>query len=114
MEKLGMDACSALPKALTRNLAWLSLNTTAVRRKMLLLLSSVKDLLLTPAVFFEPAKGTDEMKYDMSGAAAMIAAIATAAAMKLPVNIVAAVGFTEKYAGKLSNKTRRHLEELRW
>ena len=36
-------------------------------------------------ISLKPAKGMDEMKYDMCGAAAMIASIATAAAMKLPV-----------------------------
>lgn len=46
----------------------------------------------------------DEMKYDMCGAAAMIASIATAAAMKLPVNIVAAVGFTENMPGSSATK----------
>ena len=35
-------------------------------------------------ISLKPAKGMDEMKYDMCGAAAMIASIATAAAMKLP------------------------------
>ena len=55
-------------------------------------------------ISLKPAKGMDEMKYDMCGAAAMIASIATAAAMKLPVNIVAAVGFTENMPGSSATK----------
>jgi len=55
-------------------------------------------------ISIKPAEGMDEMKYDMCGAAAMIASIATAAAMKLPVNIVAAVGFTENMPGSSATK----------
>lgn len=55
-------------------------------------------------ISLKPAKGMDEMKYDMCGAAAMIGAIATAASLKLPVNIVAAVGFTENMPGSAATK----------
>ncbi len=37
----------------------------------------------------------DEMKYDMSGAASIVAAMATAASLKLPINIVGVIGCTE-------------------
>ena len=107
------DACLALLKALTRNLVWWSLNTTAARRTTLPLLWSVKDLTFdSGGISLKPAKGMDEMKYDMCGAAAMIASIATAAAMKLPVNIVAAVGFTENMPGSSATKPGDILEEL--
>ena len=50
-------------------------------------------------ISLKPGKGMDEMKYDMCGAAAMIAAICTASALKLKQNIVAVVGLTENMPG---------------
>ena len=46
-------------------------------------------------ISLKPAKGMDEMKYDMSGAASIVAAMATAASLKLPINIVGVIGCTE-------------------
>jgi len=42
-------------------------------------------------ISLKPGPGMDEMKFDMCGAAAVIAAIATAAQLKLPINVVAIV-----------------------
>ena len=44
------------------------------------------------------------MKLDMSGGAAMLAAIATIAALKLPMNIVAAIGMVENMTGPAAYK----------
>ena len=55
-------------------------------------------------ISLKPGKGMDEMKYDMCGAASMIGAITTAAELKLKVNIVAALGFTENMPGSAATK----------
>ncbi|MCD8339680.1 MAG: leucyl aminopeptidase [Burkholderiales bacterium] len=50
-------------------------------------------------ISLKPAKSMDEMKYDMSGAAAVVASIAAASALKMPLNIVAIIGCTENLPG---------------
>lgn len=55
-------------------------------------------------ISLKPAKTMDEMKYDMSGAAVMLFTIATAAKLKLPLNIVALVGCTENMPGGNATK----------
>ncbi len=42
-------------------------------------------------ISLKPGPGMDEMKYDMCGAASVVAAIAAAARLKLPINVVAIV-----------------------
>ncbi len=46
-------------------------------------------------ISLKPAKSMDEMKYDMSGAAAVVATISAVSALKLPLNVVAVIGCTE-------------------
>ena len=46
-------------------------------------------------ISLKPGAGMDEMKYDMCGAASVFGTLATAAAMKLPVNIVAIIPAVE-------------------
>ncbi len=55
-------------------------------------------------ISLKPAKTMDEMKYDMSGAAVMLYAIATAAKLNLPLNLVAIVGCTENMPGGNATK----------
>ena len=55
-------------------------------------------------ISLKPGKGMDEMKYDMSGASAMLAAICTAAALKLELNVVAVIGCTENMPGSSATK----------
>lgn len=50
-------------------------------------------------ISLKPSAGMDEMKYDMSGAAAMIGTMAAAAELKLPLNITAVIGCTENMPG---------------
>lgn len=50
-------------------------------------------------ISLKPAKTMDEMKYDMSGAAATLYAVAIAAKLYLPLNLVAIVGCTENMPG---------------
>ncbi|MEX0709123.1 MAG: leucyl aminopeptidase [Woeseia sp.] len=45
----------------------------------------------TGGISIKPGPGMDEMKFDMCGAASVIATIAAVAALKLPVNVVAVV-----------------------
>ena len=42
-------------------------------------------------ISLKPGPGMDEMKYDMCGAASVIAAVAAVAALKLPINVTAVV-----------------------
>ena len=49
----------------------------------------------TGGISIKPSAEMDEMKYDMSGAAAVIAALSFAAAVKLPLNVVGIVGAVE-------------------
>lgn len=46
-------------------------------------------------ISLKPAKNMDRLKYDMSGGAAVLGAIQTAAALKLPINVMAIVPATE-------------------
>jgi leucyl aminopeptidase len=46
-------------------------------------------------ISLKPGEAMDEMKYDMSGASAVLGAMSAAAAMKLPLNIVAVIPATE-------------------
>ena len=52
----------------------------------------------------KPSDSMLTMKLDMSGGAAMLAAIATIAALKLPMNIVAAIGMVENMTGPAAYK----------
>jgi len=53
----------------------------------------------TGGISIKPAPEMDEMKFDMSGAASVLAAIKAAALMKLPLNIVAVVPTVENMPG---------------
>ena len=46
-------------------------------------------------ISIKPSKDLDKMKYDMAGAAAVIGAIQTVAALKLPLRVVGLIPFTE-------------------
>ncbi len=50
-------------------------------------------------ISIKPSEGMEKMKYDMAGAGAVIAAIHCAAALKLPVNLVAIAPCTENMPG---------------
>jgi len=52
----------------------------------------------------KPSDSMLTMKLDMAGGAAMLAAIATIAALKLPMNIVAAIGMVENMVGPAAYK----------
>ena len=53
----------------------------------------------TGGISIKPAKGMSEMKFDMSGGAAVLGAIAAIARLKLPVSVIAVVGATENMPG---------------
>ncbi len=55
-------------------------------------------------ISIKPSAAMDEMKYDMSGAAAVLAAVSVAASLELPLNVVAVVPATENLPG--GNATR--------
>lgn len=52
----------------------------------------------------KPSEAMMGMKCDMSGAAAMLGAVATVAALKLPVDVVAAIGLVENMTGPAAYK----------
>ena len=53
----------------------------------------------TGGVSIKPAKGMSDMKFDMSGGAAVLGAIEAIARLKLPVRVIAVVGATENVVG---------------
>jgi len=53
----------------------------------------------TGGISLKPPPATDEMKYDMCGAAAVIATITVAARLKLPINVIAIVPTCENMPG---------------
>ncbi len=55
-------------------------------------------------ISLKPAKSMDEMKYDMGGAISVVAAIAAASALKLPLNIIGVIGCTENLPGGAATK----------
>lgn len=55
-------------------------------------------------ISLKPGEGMDEMKYDMCGAAAVIAAFCAAAKMKLPINLIALVPTCENMPAGNANK----------
>jgi leucyl aminopeptidase len=55
-------------------------------------------------ISIKPASGMADMKYDMSGAAAVIEAIGAIAALELPVRVVGVVGATENLLGPRAMK----------
>ncbi len=55
-------------------------------------------------ISIKPAAGMEEMKYDMCGGSAVIAAMSTIAQLKLKVNAIAYVPATENLAGPSANK----------
>ncbi len=50
-------------------------------------------------ICLKPAKGMDEMKFDMSGAAAVLGAFRAVAEAELPVNLLGVIGATENLPG---------------
>jgi leucyl aminopeptidase len=58
----------------------------------------------TGGISIKPAKGMSEMKYDMSGGAAVLGAVVAIARLKLPVRVVAVVGATENMPGSRAVK----------
>jgi leucyl aminopeptidase len=55
-------------------------------------------------ISIKPASGMADMKYDMTGAAAVIEAIGAIAALRLPVRVVGVVGATENLLGASAMK----------
>ena len=58
----------------------------------------------TGGISLKPGEGMDEMKFDMCGAASVIGTMQAAAALKLPLNIVALVPTTENMPGGAATK----------
>jgi leucyl aminopeptidase len=55
-------------------------------------------------ISIKPAKGMSEMKFDMSGGAAVLGAMVAIARLKLPVRVVAVIGATENMPGSRAVK----------
>jgi leucyl aminopeptidase len=58
----------------------------------------------TGGISIKPAKGMSEMKFDMSGGAAVLGAMQAIARLKLPVRVIAVVGATENMPGDAAIK----------
>jgi len=58
----------------------------------------------TGGISLKPGEGMDEMKFDMCGAASVIGTMQAAAALKLPLNLVALVPTTENMPGGAATK----------
>ncbi|MBL8381497.1 MAG: leucyl aminopeptidase [Burkholderiales bacterium] len=58
----------------------------------------------TGGISLKPGEGMDEMKFDMCGAASVIATMQAVAALKLPLNVVALVPATENMPGGAATK----------
>jgi len=63
-------------------------------------------------ISIKPSQGMEEMKTDMSGGAAVIAALKTVAALKLMINVVGLVPSTENMPGGRANKPGDVLKTL--
>lgn len=105
LESLGMNALLAVAKGSTQppHLIVLRYNGAPAEEKPIVLIG--KGVTFDAGgISLKPAENMDEMKFDMSGAASVLAAIEIAARLSLPLNLVALVPTVENMPG--GNATR--------
>jgi leucyl aminopeptidase len=105
MEKLGMGALLSVARASHQppKLIVLQYKGDSKNKKVLALVG--KGITFdTGGISLKPAGEMDEMKYDMSGAAAVLGAIRALAAMHAPVNVVGVIPACENMPGGAASK----------
>ena len=105
MEKLGMGAFLAVTKASREapKLIVLRYSGGAKSKKPVVLVG--KGITFdTGGISLKPAAEMDEMKYDMSGAAAVLGTIKAAALMRAPINVIGVVPTCENMPGGSASK----------
>jgi leucyl aminopeptidase len=109
MEKLGMGAFMAVARASHEPpklivLRYNGAGTKAKPRAPLLALVGKGITFDTGGISIKPAAEMDEMKFDMSGAGAVLGAIRALAGMKAPVNVIGVIPACENMPGGLATK----------
>jgi leucyl aminopeptidase len=100
MEKLGMHSLLAVAKGSHQPPQFIVLKYSGGKKSDKPVVLVGKGVTFdTGGISLKPAPEMDEMKYDMSGAASVMAAIKAAALMKLPLNVVAVVPTVENMPG---------------
>lgn len=100
MEKLGMHSLLAVAKGSHQPPQFIVLNYSGGRDKDRPVVLIGKGVTFdTGGISLKPGQDMDEMKFDMSGAASVMATIKVAALMKLPLNIIAVVPAVENMPG---------------
>ena len=105
MERLGMGAFLAVARASHQPPKLIVLRYSGGPRSRRPLALVGKGITFdTGGISLKPAAEMDEMKYDMSGAGAVLGAVAALAAMRAPVNVVAVVPACENMPGGAASK----------
>jgi leucyl aminopeptidase len=99
MEKLGMGALLGVASGSAQPPKFIILEYRKGGKKPFLALVGKTITFDSGGISIKPAENMDRMKDDMSGGAAVLGAIRTAAALKLPLNIVALMPATENMPG---------------
>lgn len=100
MEKLGMHSLLAVAKGSHQPPQFIVLHYSGGKDKDKPVVLVGKGVTFdTGGISLKPGQDMDEMKFDMSGAASVLATIKVAALMKLPLNIIAVVPAVENMPG---------------
>ena len=104
MEKLGMGALLAVARASHQPPKLVVLRYSGSQRQEALALVGKGITFDTGGISLKPAAEMDEMKFDMSGAAAVLGALRALAEMRAPVNVVGIIPACENMPGGHATK----------
>ena len=104
MEKLGMGALLAVASASHQPPKLIVLRYNNSKNKKPLVLVGKGITFDTGGISLKPAGEMDEMKFDMSGAGAVLGALRALAGMKAPVNVVGVIPACENMPGGLATR----------
>ena len=99
MEKLGMGALLGVASGSAQPPKFIILEYRKGGKKPFIALVGKTITFDSGGISIKPPEGMDKMKDDMSGGAAVLGAIRTAAALKLPLNLVGLLPATENMPG---------------
>ncbi len=99
MEKLGMGALLGVARGSAQPPKFIIVEYRGGGKKPFIALVGKTITFDSGGISIKPAENMDKMKDDMSGGAAVLGAIRTAAALKLPLNIVGLLPATENMPG---------------
>lgn len=99
MQKLGMGAMLGVAQGSAQPPKFIIIEYRKGGKKPVIALVGKTLTFDSGGISIKPADGMDKMKDDMSGGAAVLGAIRTAAALKLPLNIVGLLPATENMPG---------------